>query len=293
MHEPNGSFAVKTVDRFDDMEGRFGSAPGRATVVDFSRARSGSRREAGEPAAVGIDLGSGYTRIWTPGRLLLDAPTISGDLGRPAPLVRRGRISDPDDLATFLARLLHSWHPPLPAGAVVVACLPVLATEDDEAVARQLLTEVFDPSRVSFIDTVWAAATEAADRPGGLLVADVGAQLTEVALLARGGVVAARRVDLGLSDLARSSRSDPVMHTIVELVRSLRRDPRYRKLSATAIGKGLFMVGGGAAQPELVARTAAALELPVRLAPEPRLAAVRGAGRAALSAIRRTATLAA
>jgi rod shape-determining protein MreB len=283
-------FAVSTVDRIDDIEGRSGSTPGGAAATHFSAAPPGGD-EARDPAAIGIDLGSGYTRIWTSGRRLLHAPTISGDLTRPAQLVRRGRISDPAELATFLTQLLRRYHRPVPAGGIVVACMPVLATEDDEAVARQLLTDVFDPSRVLFIDTVRAAAIGAVARPGGLLVADVGAQLTEVALLAGGGVVAARRADLGMNDLIRPSDADSVMYTIVELVGYLRRDPRCRRLAATAIGRGLLMVGGGAAQPQLVARTAATLELPVRPAPDPRLAAVRGAGLAALSALRRAATL--
>jgi rod shape-determining protein MreB and related proteins len=282
---------MSMVDQADDIEGRSGSTPGRASAEHFSGAPPSNRDEADEPAAVGIDLGSGYTRIWAAGRRLLHVPTISGDLTRPAQLIRRGRIIDPAELATFLTHLLRRYHRPLPTGAVVVACLPVLATKDDETVARQLLMEVFDPSRVLFIDTVRAAAIGAAVRPGGLLVADVGAQLTEVAVLARGGVAAARRADLGMNDLIRPSEADPVVHTIVELVGYLRRDPRCRRLAATAVGNGLLIVGGGATQPQLAARTAAALDLPVRPAPEPRLAAVRGAGRAALSALRRAATL--
>jgi rod shape-determining protein MreB len=261
--------------------------------VHFSGAPPGRRDDAVEPAAVGIDLGSGYTRIWASGRQLLHVPTIGPDLTRPARPVRRGRISDPAELATFLSHLLRRHHRRLPAGAVVVACRPVLATEDDDTVARQLLTEVVAPSRLLFIDTVRAAAIGADARPGGLLVADVGAELTEVALLIDGRVAAARRAEIGMNDLIRPTDADPITHTIVDLVRDLRRDRRSRRPAATAIGRGLLLVGGGATQPQLAARTAAALELPVRSAPEPHLAAVRGAGRAALSALRRTATLAA
>jgi rod shape-determining protein MreB len=242
-------------------------------------------------AAVGIDLGSRYIRIWASGRQLIDVPAIGGDLARPAPLLRRGRVTDPAGLATLLSHLKRRFHRPLPSGAVVVACRPVLATSDDEAAARQLLMEVFDTSQVLFIDGVRAAAIGSAARPGALLMADVGAELTEVAVLARGGVAAARRADIGMNDLICPIEADPVMHTVVELVRDLRRDPCGRKAAATAIGRGLLMIGGGAAQPQLAARTAAALELPVRPARDPRLAAVRGAGLAALSALRRAATL--
>jgi rod shape-determining protein MreB len=263
---------------------------GRATAGHLSGAPPGGRDD-NETAAVGIDLGSRYIKVWASGRQLFDVPAIGGDLARPAPLLRRGRIIDPAGLAAFLTRLKRRYHRPVSAGAVVVACRPALATGDDEAVARKVLTEVFDPSRLLFIDTVRAAAIGAATRPGGLLIADVGAEVTEVAVLARGGVAGARRAEIGMNDLILPTETGPVVDAIVDLVRDLRRDPRSRRAAATAIGGGLVMVGGGAAQPQLAARTAAALELPVRPARDPRLAAVRGAGLAALSALRRAAAM--
>jgi len=242
-----------------------------------------------EPAAVAVDLGSGFTRIWTAGRPTLSVPTISDSLTNPTRLVHRGRITDTAGYEQLLTRLLRRFHRPQPAGAVVVACRPVLATADDEDTARRLLTAVFAPSRLLFIDTVRAAAIGAGATPGVLLVADVGAQLTEVAVLTGGGVAAARRADVGVSDLIAPTEPDPIVHTIVDLVGDMRRDPHCRDLTGIVARRGLLLVGGAATRPELAARTAGALGMAVRPAARPRAAAVRGAGLAALAALRRAA----
>lgn len=241
-----------------------------------------------EPAALAVDLGSGYTRIWASGRPALSAPTFSDSLINPSRLVHRGRIADPAGYERLLTRLLRRFHRPPPAGAVVVTCRPVLATADDEAATRRLLTAVFAPSRLLFIDSVRAAAIGAGETPGVLLVADVGTQLTEVAVLTGGGVAAARRADIGVTDLIRPTELDPIVHTIVDLVDELRRDPHCQDVTDAMTRRGLLLVGG-AAGPQLAARTADALGMPARAAARPRVAAVRGAGLAALAALRRAA----
>jgi rod shape-determining protein MreB and related proteins len=182
--------------------------------------------------------------------------------------------------------MLHSGHPALPAGAVMVACRPVLTTPQDEIPLRRLLEDVFRPSRVLFIDTVRAAAIGSGAGPGTLVVADVGAQLTEVAMLADGIVAAARRTEIGMSDLLGTDSTDPVLAAIADMVVGLRRDPRSR----SALRGGILLVGGGAAQPALAARIAARLGVAVRVAAQPRISAVHGAGLAALAALRRRAT---
>jgi rod shape-determining protein MreB len=280
---------VNTIDQVDERSARpSGPASGTATAVHFSGAPPGTAADV-DPAAVGVDLGSGYTRIWASGRPTLHVPTVSDSLTDPTPLIRRGRITDAAGLQDLLTRLLRYHHRPVPAGAVLVACRPVLTTDEDELTTRRLLTTVFAPSRVLFIPTVRAAAIGAAAAPGALVVADVGAQLTEVALVDRGGLIAAHRADLGMRDLVRHTAIEPIVRTIVELVGELRRDPDRREQTTTALRDGLLLVGGGAAQPQLAARAAGALNAAVRSATRPRLAAVRGAGLAALAALRRTA----
>jgi rod shape-determining protein MreB len=154
---------------------------------------------------------------------------------------------------------------------------------------RRVLTDVFLPSRMLFIDTVRAAAIGAGVAPGPQIVVDVGTDLTEVAVVTDGIVVGARRADIGMSDLIEPTASWPVIRTVVDLFSDLRRDRHCRQPAATALGRGLVLVGGGATQPELAARIAGTLGLPVRPSATPLVAAVRGAGLAALAALRRSA----
>lgn len=246
-----------------------------------------------EPAAVGVDLGSGYLKIWASGRPLLHVPTIGDSPTAPGRLVRRGRISDPDGLHALLARVVARYHPPLPAGPVVVACRPVLSGPDGEAAARELLTGAFAPSRLLFIDGVRAAAIGAGAAPGPLLLADVGADLVELAVLSGGRVIGARRADIGMNDLIDPTSHGPIVRTVADLLAELRRDPDCRQPAATALGRGVVLVGGGATQPHLAARISATLGLAVRTSAIPRVTAVRGAGLAAMAALRRTAMVSA
>jgi rod shape-determining protein MreB len=282
---------VETIDRFAELSAQpGGSASGAPASVHFSGAPPGVTTTGTEPAAVGVDLGSGYTRIWASGRPTLHVRTVSDSLTDPTPLIRRGRITDAAGLQNLLTRIRRYHHRPIASGAVLVVCRPVLATPDDELTARRLLTAVFAPSQVLFITTVRAAAIGAGATPGARIVADVGAQLTEVALLDDGRVVAARRADLGMNDLIRPTATEPIVRTVVELVGELRREADgVDRAAAAALRGGLLLVGGGAAQPGLAARTAAALNTAVRPASHPRLAAARGAGLAALAALRHTA----
>ncbi|GIJ72555.1 rod shape-determining protein [Virgisporangium ochraceum] len=244
---------------------------------------------AAEPAAVGVDLGSARIKVWASGRPLLHVPAIGDSLTAPARLVRRGRIADHAGLRVALTRLLARHHRPLPAGPVVVVCRPVSATPDDEAAVRELLTAALAPSRLLFVDGVRAAGIGAGAAPGPQLVADIGADLVEVAVLAGGRVVGARRAEVGLADLIDPTASGPVLNAVADLFTDLRRDPGCAGPAATALGRGVVLVGGGATRPHVPARLSATLGLAVRTPATPLVTAVRGAGLAALAALRRTA----
>lgn len=267
--------------------GAVGRQPGQSRSLAPDAA--GQAPDVATPTAIAVDLGSGFTRVWSSGRPLLNAPTFGSDLAYPAGLVRRGRIVDPDGCQALLTRLQHRLSRPVPAGALVVACRPVLATADDERTTRHVLTAAFNPSRLVFIDTVRAAAIGGRAASGAVLVADVGAQLTEVAVLADGAVVAARRAEIGMCDLVVPTESDAIASAVVDLVTAVRRQPDAEGLATSALLRGLLLVGGGATQPQLVARIAAGLKAAVRPAVSPRVVAVRGAAVAALSTLRHTA----
>lgn len=247
--------------------------PGRATSAAFPA----------DLPAMAVDLGSGCAKVWTPGRGAFVAPAVpDGPASATAP-VHRGRIVDTEGCVALLDRLLRRCPQPPPAGPVVVACRPVLATPAEAGALRQVLTTVFNPTRLRLITAVRAAAIGAGAAAGVLLVVDVGSGLTEVAILADGQVVAARRADTGTNDLARHATPEMVAGTVVRLVAVLRRDHAGRALAGPALRRGVLLVGDGAARPELPARMAAALGAAVRPAAMPHTAALRGAGIAALA----------
>lgn len=171
-----------------------------------------------------------------------------------------------------------------PAGAVVVACRPVLATPTDQRVIRDVMAAAFAGSRVLLIDSVRAAAIGSATAAGVLLIADVGAELTEVALLVDGRIVGARRAAVGTHDPTSRGGPRPLAGVVTRLVADIVQNPRMRRLAAAALARGAVIVGDGATIPELTIRLAANLRAHVRPAYTPRLAALRGAGQAARAA---------
>jgi hypothetical protein len=95
----------------------------------------------------------------------------------------------------------------LPVGPVVEAYQPVPAAPADQDAIRRVATAAFAPSRVLLIDTVRAAAIRSGAATEMLLVADVGAQLTEVAVLVDSRVAAAREV-IVVGDRAHHAGAD-------------------------------------------------------------------------------------
>lgn len=234
-----------------------------------SRRRSTPSRPA--PAGVAIDLGSARTRAWTPGHgLLVDVPTMRAVTGqRP---VHRGRIVDGSAAADVVGQLLES---PIIAGQcrTIVATIPVIS---DEIHRRRLLAalDVLGPDTVLTIDTVKAAALGAgADITEPLLVVDIGAQLTEVALLADGRTRGARCTQLGVGDPVASTQ---LVQEIVESTLQLMGECGPQMVDA--LDRHVLLTGGGALRPEITDQLATQLGATVQPAPAPHAAAVRGAG---------------
>ncbi len=250
--------------------------------------RSHTRRSAMtvDPEPIAVDLGSAQLRIWLGRGGVLSVPVGEG-LRRP--VMRRGRIADGPACVAELRRLLREHRIPVPVGALLVACRPVLATRADQEATRHVLSAVLAPSRLLFVDTVRAGAIGAGAAAGTLLLADVGAQLSEVAVLENGRVIAARRADAGTRDLNHAVTAAMLADTVARLVRELRREPAVRPLATAALARGLVVVGDGATRPDLTTRLAAALGAAVHCAASPRTAALIGASLAATAASRHPA----
>lgn len=245
---------------------------------------TGSRRL---PAtAMAIDLGSGTAGVWATHRGIVSAP--SGDASAAGPLVRRGRIADAGGCVALLEELVRRYSQPVAGADVVVACRPVMATEDDQAVMRRVIDEALAPRRMLFIDTVRAAAIGSGAAAGALLIIDVGAQLTEIALLRQGCVVTARRADVGTRDLNRGAGVEVLADVVARQLDGLGASGSAADLRQAG-ARGVLLVGDGATHPGLPAALAGALRLRVHRAAAPRTAALNGAGLAAMSVVRHPA----
>lgn len=256
-------------------------------------AHAGTRRtgtdgtSAVRPAPVAVDLGSGQLRVRLPHHGTISTPVGDRSI-RHQPVVRRGQIVDGAGCAAALSHLLREHRIQVPAGPLVVACRPLLATVADQETTRQVLDAVFAPARLLFIDTVRAAAIGAGAGTGTLLVADLGTEVTEVAVLRDSRVVEGRRANLGTADLARGATVGTLADAVGRLVRELTRTTGAAPVAA-ALARGMVLVGDGATRPDLRDRIAATTGLPVHRAAGPRTAALTGASLAASAATRHPA----
>jgi rod shape-determining protein MreB len=189
----------------------------------------------------------------------------------------------------MLSDLVETWPQPLPVRPVVVACRPVLSSPADQDAIRHVVTDVFAPSRVLLIDTVRAAAMSAGLANGALLIIDAGAQLTEAAVLVDGRLAVARRVEAGTHDFDPRDTTQRLAGVICRLVGDIGQTADQSGLVSAALGRGPVIVGDGATRPALIQRIAENLRVPVRAAPAPRLAGLRGAGLAAMAVMRHPA----
>lgn len=262
----------------------------RAEHRGASPATTPARAVGARPAALAVDIGSGWVGLQVAGQPGIGGP--SDAFAAPRTLVSRGRITDPAGCGLLLRQLLRSYDRPVPAGAVVLACRPVRATVAEQLVLRQVLADVFSPSRLLFIDTVRAAAIGTGAAAGHLLIADIGAQLSEVALLGHGRVGHAHRADLGTADLSGGVGSDVLAAQVAQAVEQVLREAGPSAELAAAQARGLLLVGDGATRPHLVKQLSARLGLPVHVAAAPRTAALAGASLASASAARHPAPVA-
>jgi rod shape-determining protein MreB len=226
------------------------------------------------PAGIALDLGSSGTRFCVGHRRTVAVPAVKG-----RPLVSRGRVVDGQAASRLVAEVVAELQPTR-AQLTVVATMPVLCDDAHREDVRSLLAGA---ATVVLIEGVKAAALGAGmDLSEPLLVVDVGAQLTEVALLAEGSVIAAHRAPIGLHDrVSAAVLVEVVGDAVLELLRG-DCGPRV----ADALDRGLLLTGGGGLRPELVYKLGGRLGAAVCPAPAPHTVAVRGAA-SVLQATRR------
>lgn len=235
-----------------------------------------------QPSGIALDLGSARTRVWTSGRrMILDVPTVTFHGGGAVYPIRRGAIVDTPGTARMLDRLLGHRMPRF-GRPLLILTAPVLGGVAYRAEAR-LAVEVLRPRTVLTIPTARAVAAAAdADPARPLLVVDIGAHLTEVALLADGAVIDARHTALGTSDLPDTPLAapppTPITDQIVAMVTAMREQDRTSR-TLEALRRGALLAGGGALLPDISHRLAEQLHAPIQPLPAPHTAAVRGAAK--------------
>ncbi|MEV2250105.1 rod shape-determining protein [Streptomyces sp. NPDC050147] len=228
-------------------------------------------------SGIALDLGSARTRAWTSNRrMVLDVPTMTFSGGGAVYPIRRGAIVDTPGTALMLDRLLGHRLPRF-GRPLLILTAPVLGGVAYRAEAR-VAVEVLRPRTVLTVPTARAVATAVdADLARPLLVVDVGAHLTEVALLSGGDVIDARHAALGTSD-EDGQITDCVVATVATMVAAMLEQDRTSR-TREALRRGALLAGGGALLPDIGYGLAGELHAPVQPVPAPHTAAVRGAAK--------------
>ncbi|MEU0136962.1 rod shape-determining protein [Streptomyces sp. NPDC006296] len=235
---------------------------------------AGAAARPGPVKGLAVDLGSSGTRAWVPGLGLVTGGPAGTEGGVPRP-VRRGRIVDAETCARLLGRLADSALGDDREGVLVLSH-PVLAGREHRALAGEILASV-GASRTVLLNSAGAAAACAGGPVGGpVLVVDLGAELTEAALLVDGAVVDARQREAGLSDLEPRAVAAEVGRDVVDMITSMWRQDRHGAVRG-ALRRGPLLTGGGAHRRDVTDRITSRLGGPVRIAPDPSTAVVRGA----------------
>lgn len=191
---------------------------------------------------------------------------------------------DTAGVARMLERLLGR-RTAVPGRPLLVLSTPVLGGPGFRGAALRAL-EVLRPRTVVTVPAARAIALGAgADMTRPLVVVDLGAQVTEVALLAEGAVADAYRTALGTTDIDDAVPAADVAGAVVAMVAGMLRADRTPQ-SRAALRRGVLLAGGGALRPEIACALAEGLRVPVRPAPAPHTAALRGAGQV-LAAVHR------
>ncbi|MEV0585310.1 rod shape-determining protein [Nonomuraea sp. NPDC050310] len=250
---------------------------------------SAVRAAPGGVSFVALDLGTARTRsLCSASPAIADRPShlpshLSARPPRSGQALRHGMVADRGsclELARLVmreARLSGGW--PV---AHVVAGIPLAASSHDRRAVRESVGAAAG-CPVTLIEEPLAAAAGAgldlAD-PRPRLLLDVGAGIVEAVTLRGGAIEDATALQLAATTSAGlvSYAQDSVVAMTAALLHRLSGRAR-----ATAREAGLVVTGGGAHESALVTRLSTALRMPVRAAPEPQHATIRGLLRLSLT----------
>ncbi|MFI8006176.1 rod shape-determining protein MreC [Streptomyces sp. NPDC086010] len=238
------------------------------------RAPDGGTRRPGASRVLAVDLGGSGTRAWVSGVGLLGAGAVSG--GSASRPVSRGRIVDAESCAGLLARVADTALGADRRDTVIVLSRPVLAGREHRAQARQLLARLGASSGMVLSSAEAAAACAGPAGSGPVLVVDMGAELTEVALLVDGATADARQTDWGLTDLHPDALPAQLAGSVIDMIACMWREDRHGAMRG-ALRRGPLLTGGGALRTDVTGLIGARLGTAVRIDPDPSTAVVRGA----------------
>lgn len=248
---------------------------------------------------IAIDLGTARTQILlSDAGIILDEPTLTaysvrGDViaaGRDAWVasevgdaqlrmpVRGGVVRDPVGCVHTVRLLLRKAGLASTDGRDIAVSLPATATARDASVLTAVVASATG-GRVVPVESTLAASIGtgieiASDAPH--IVCDVGAGVTELAVIADGHIVSGSALRMGIRDY--DDEPERAVRRVVQLLRRVL-DELPDSVAADAVAGELLLVGGGASVPELVALLSAAFRMPIHIPDDPRQAVASGLGR--------------
>lgn len=248
---------------------------------------------------IAIDLGTARTQILlSDSGVILDEPTLTaygvrGDViaaGRDAWVasevghaqlrmpVRGGVVRDPVGCVHTVRLLLRKAGLSSTDGRDVAVSLPATATVRDASVLTAVVASATG-GRVVPVESTLAASIGtgieiASDTPH--IVCDVGAGVTELAVIANGHLVSGSALRMGIRDY--DDEPERAARRVVQLLRRVL-DDLPESVAADAVAGELLLVGGGAYVPELVALLSAAFRMPIHIPDDPRQVVASGLGR--------------
>jgi actin-like ATPase involved in cell morphogenesis len=189
--------------------------------------------------------------------------------------VRGGVVRDPVGCVHTVKLLLRKAGLSSTDGRDVAVSLPATATERDASVLTAVVASATG-GRVVPVESTLAAAIGtgieiASDTPH--IVCDVGAGVTELAVVADGHFVSGSALRMGIRDY--DDEPERAARRVVQLLRRVL-DELPGSVAADAVAGDLLLVGGGAYVPELVSRLTAALHMPIHVPEDPRAAVATG-----------------